>query len=298
MNDNVGEMVRDHSAGTLTETVLEDSLRDIGIPPRPVILDRIGAEMRKPEPDFRHLADLISADVSLAAGLLKTANSPYFGFQTRARTVAQALIMLGLDITANAVAGLILRQIFVALPAMERFWDASARVARTSGWLVKQLGIQDNVRSDDAYTFGLFRDCGIPILLKKFPDYVVILREANGDAERPFTAVEEARCPTSHALVGSVMARSWWLPEEISTAIRHHHDVITLGAGEGLPAASTRMVALSQLAEYLVQRISGLSMTHEWEKLGAVCQSLLGLDGRGVESLVSEARDVVTDQIH
>lgn len=299
MNEGAGRAAAgDRSAAISMETVLETSLRDIGIPPRPVILDRIGAEMRKPEPDFRHLADLISADVSLAAGLLKTANSPYFGFQMRARTVTQALIMLGLDITARAVAGLILRQVFVTLPAMERFWDGSARVARTSGWLVKQLGIQDNVRPDDAYTYGLFRDCGMPILLKKFPDYMAILRDANADAERPFTAVEQTRCPTDHARVGCLMAQNWWLPEETSAAIRHHHDAIALGAGEpGMAAASARMVALSQLAEYLVQRVSGLSVTHEWDKLGGVCQRLLGLDGTGIESLVREARGVVTDTV-
>ncbi|MBK7813158.1 MAG: HDOD domain-containing protein [Rhodocyclaceae bacterium] len=57
---------------------LEQSLLDVGIPPRPLILERAGEEMRKEEPDFRHLGELISADVSLAAGLLKTANSAYF----------------------------------------------------------------------------------------------------------------------------------------------------------------------------------------------------------------------------
>jgi HD-like signal output (HDOD) protein len=53
------------------DNALVDSLREIGIPPRPAILDRIGGEMCKDEPDFRHLAVLISADVALAAGLLR-----------------------------------------------------------------------------------------------------------------------------------------------------------------------------------------------------------------------------------
>ena len=292
----VGEIAAVHGAAAHMEDALADSLRYIGIPPRPVILDRIDAEMRQPEPDFRHLSALISADVALAAGLLKTVNSPYFGFQTRAKTVMQALMMLGLEVAGRAVAGLVLRKIFPPLPAMERFWDGSARVARTSGWLVGQLGVRGNVRADEAYTYGLFRDCGIPILLKRIPDYAKVLRAANADGERLFTAVEKSRCPTDHALVGCLMAQNWCLPDEFNTAIRHHHDPLALQAGDsGMPASSARLVALAQLAEYLVQRITRQSATREWDKLGGVCLDLLGLDGNDVEPLVHAAPSVVAD---
>lgn len=280
------------------EGALEDSLRDIGIPPRPAILERIGAEIRKPEPDFRHLSALISADVALAAGLLKTANSPYFGFQVRAKSVMQALLMLGLEVTGRTVAGLILRRIFPPLPALERFWDGSARVARTAGWLVGQFGVRDNVRADEAYTYGLFRDCGIPILLKRFPDYANVLRAANADGERPFTTVEKAHCPTDHALVGCLMAQNWCLPDHFSGAIRHHHDPIALEAGDRcMPANSARLVALAQLAEYLVQRTTRQSATREWEKLGGGCLDLLGLTGHDVEPLLRDSSAAVADGI-
>jgi HD-like signal output (HDOD) protein len=278
------------------EQTLEISLRDIGIPPRPVILEHVAAEMRRPEPDFRHLVDVISADVALAAGLLRTANSPYFGFETRAKTVMQALLMLGLEAASRAIAGLVLRRVFPPLPAIERFWDGSARVARTSGWLVRKLGVRDNVRADDAYTYGLFRDCGIPILMRKFPGYTDVLRLANTDPERPFTAVEQTRCPTNHALVGSLMSHSWLLPDELSDAIRHHHDAVTLASvPQGIASASARLAALSQLAEYLVQRATGMSLTREWDKLSGVCQDILAIDGTVIESLAAEAPAVVAD---
>lgn len=278
------------------EHALEQSMRDLGIPPRPLILDKIAEEMRLPEPDFRHLTSFVSADVALAAGLLRTANSPYFGFETRAKTVMQALLMLGLHAASRAIAGLILRRIFPPLPAIERFWDGSARVARTSGWLVRKLGVCDNVRADDAYTYGLFRDCGIPILMKKVPGYVEVLKLANADSEQSFTAIEQASCPTNHALVGSLMAHNWLLPDELSEAIRHHHDAVALAsAPQGVSASAARMVAIAQLAEHLVQRATGMSMTHEWSKFGGVCQTILGIDGAVVEALVAESPAVVAD---
>ena len=94
------------------EGVLAHSIKIVDIPPRPAIMDRIRAAMNEDVPNFNYVGQLISADVSLAAGLIKTANSPYFGFRSRARTINEALLMLGLDATCRAVAALCFRQSF------------------------------------------------------------------------------------------------------------------------------------------------------------------------------------------
>src|SRR5690606_36578360 len=65
----------------------QTALRDNRIPPCPVVLERIAQEMDSPEPDFRHLTQIISSDVALAAGLVKLTNSPYFGAQRRIASV-------------------------------------------------------------------------------------------------------------------------------------------------------------------------------------------------------------------
>ena len=205
------------------DSLLENSLRDIGIPPRPLILDRIAAEMQQDDPDFKRLATIISADVSLAAGLIKTANSPFFGSSHRARNVGEALTVLGLKVAGRAIAGIILHKVFPNAPQLVRFWDASASVARVSGWLAKSLP-DAAISADDAYTFGLFRDCGIPVLMRRFPDYEKTLSAANGEPERSFTAVEDAKFPANHAQVGCLLAQSWWLPDTTCRAIRQHHD--------------------------------------------------------------------------
>jgi len=276
------------------DSLLESSLRDIGIPPRPAILDRIASEMRKDDPDSKTLVHIISTDVSLCASLIKTANSPFFGFRSRVRSVNEALIVLGLNVASQAIAGIVLRKVFADLPHLERFWDASARIAQLSGWLAQRI---DNLclRADDAYTFGLFRDCGIPVLLRRFPGYDKVLNQANEDSEHSFTAVEDTQLPTNHAMVGCLLAQNWWLPEETCLAIRHHHDVAVLE--ESLmtpPLASHNLVAIAQLAEHLVQRHSGLSHTQEWPKLGAACLRVLNLTEAEVAHLLVEAVPILT----
>lgn len=276
------------------DALLESSIRDIGIPPRPAILDRIASEMRKDEPDSRSLVHDISADVSLSASLIKTANSPFFGFRSRVRSVNEALMVLGLDVASRAIAGIILRKVFPNSLHLERFWDASARIARLSGWLAQRL-VNLRLRPDDAYTFGLFRDCGIPVLLRRFPGYDKVLMLANEEAGRSFTAVEDTRLPTNHAMVGCLLAQNWWLPEETCLAIRHHHDVAVLKTSlVSPPLASRHLIAVAQLAEHLVQRHSGLSHTQEWPKLGPACLRLLDLTQAEVELIFTEAIAVMT----
>ena len=271
------------------DTLMESTLKDIGIPPRPAILERISSEMLKEEPDYKRLANIIGADVGLSAGLIKTANSPFFGYRIRARTINEALMLLGLDVASRALAGIILRKVFPASLRLERFWDASARIARVSGWLARRVG-NHKLRPDDAYTFGLFRDCGIPVLMMRFPEYREILARANGEEKLSFTAIEEAQLPTNHAMVGCLLAQSWWLPEELCLAIRHHHDSTVIATPSITPPLTSRYrIAISQFAEHLVQRQSGLSQTHEWPKLGYACLKLLDIAEDDVEDILAEA---------
>ena len=284
------------AASPSVEAMLESSMQDIGIPPRPEILDRIRSEIKKDEPDFNRITHIISSDVSLSASLIKTANSPYFGNRGRVRSVREALMILGLDVASRAIAGIILRKIFPNSPQLERFWDASARIARLSGWIAQRT-TKNRLRPDDAYTFGLFRDCGIPILLTRFPGYDAILAEANRESNLGFTEVEGAKVPTNHAMVGCLLAQSWWLPEEISLAIRHHHDVSAIDFNSTNPPLSSRyMIASAQFAEYLVQQHLGLSLTQEWPKLGTACLRLLNIPEEEVADIQIEAGPIIDEE--
>jgi HD-like signal output (HDOD) protein len=275
------------------DNLLERSIHDLGIPPCPVVLDRFMAEARKDEPDYKRLAGIIGTDVSLSAGLIKTANAPFYGIRQRVRSVNEAITVLGLMPSSRAVAGIILRKSFPHTHSLERFWDASARIARLSGWLAQYSEIY-GLSAEDAYTFGLFRDCGIPVLLGRFPQYEKLLMAANLDAEHSFVEVEESELPTNHAMVGCILAQSWWLPEEICLAIRNHHDRLALvSASSQLPMLSRRIIATAQLAEHIVQRQLGLSLTKEWTKLGAACLQLLNMNEAQLETLYDKAAPIV-----
>lgn len=267
-------------------------IRDIGIPPRPAILQEIDLEMAKEEPDFIRLAKIIGSDVALAAGLIKTTNSPFFGFSKTVRTVDEALLVLGLKVVTRTIAGLALQNIFPHVPSLERFWDTSASTARVSGWLTQRLKGRFAIRASDAYTFALFRDCGIPVLLIPFPEYVPVLQRANVEESVIFTEIEDRSLGINHAIIGADLAKHWLLPEDVCLAIKWHHNPFALDADDqlALPLVSRQLIAIAQFAEFLIQERSGQNLTREWVKLGPGCMRVMGITPEGVEEIVNEFR--------
>lgn len=269
------------------------AIRDIGIPPRPTVLTEIESEMAKDEPDFTHLAKVISADVALSAALLRTTNSPYFGLAKKVRSVPEALLVLGLNLTINTIAGISLRKAFERAPHLERYWDESGATARVSGWLAKRLRKCCWIRPEEAYTFGLFHDCGIPVIMSPFPQYRSVLAQANTERSERFTDVENRLIGTNHADMGAMLAKSWSLPQEIIDAIRYHHHLDLL-AEDKLPEVSPMavpLVAITQLAEHLIYKRIGSGNTFEWDKVSDIAKRILNIDDSKVDELFEECHE-------
>jgi len=281
------------------EKAISLTVRDIGIPPRPTVLDEIDREMLKDEPDFTHLANIVGSDVGLAASVIKVANSPAFGMSRRVRTVQDALLVLGLKLTVNTIANIVLKRIFPNLPSLERFWDSATRCARVSRWLMRQLRGSWGISPDDAYTFGLFRDCGIPLLMIPFPDYAAVLAQANGEKTQGFTDIENTNLGINHADLGAQLAADWRLPDEVVLAIQHHHDLgfFERSHEDPLLQHGLLLAAIALTADHLIQKNTGLSQDCEWEKLGGAVMKVLALTPERLDQLIVEAEDIASAQL-
>lgn len=261
----------------LLDQEMERVMLSVGIPPRPSILQDLAAEVKKDSPDFHIIEQLISGDVGLSAALLKTINSPFYGLRTKASSVKQAITLLGLSALTRVTTGMVLRKVFTNSGAMnmEHFWDASSKVALATSYIAKQL---PGMNKDEAYTFGLFQNCGIPLLMQRFPDYQQTLSDAHSATDQKFTAVEDKLHPTNHATMGYLLTKSWHLPEVLSKAIRFHHEYDMLSGPQAqLPEESKNLVALALLAERSIQLEAGMNNSVEWFKGGPYALAHLGL---------------------
>jgi HD-like signal output (HDOD) protein len=270
------------------EQEAERIVREVGIPPCPGILTSVVREMRRDEPGMRKLSELLGSDVALSATMLKTVNSPFYGLSTKAGTVQQALSILGLRAGVNLVTGLLLRQAFPVISSalMEDFWERSMRLAAASAALAPRLKCCNR---DQAHTFALFRDCGLAVMIRKFPMYEDIVDYSAADPGQPITEVEGIRYDVNHASVGCALARSWFLPETTGLAILHHHDLAQVSSGRiALPLESTRLVALGLLAEQLCTLRANRPPCPDWPMGEELVFDAFGLDETDVAALAVE----------
>ncbi len=237
-----------------TDEVSEDAaqlIKEIGIPPCPKVLVDFMTEAGKDEPDFLRLSHLINKDVALAASVLKTINSPYYGLPRKARTVHDALTLLGLRPASRLIAGLLLRQAFAQSqsPAMQEFWESSSKIALLTGYLAREL---DCAKLEEAHTFALFRDCGIPVILMRHPEYEQVLAMTRNETEHRRSEMERAQFGFDHARVGAELAQTWHLPSETCAAIRIHNSYTESDfGGDSSNSRFAPLIALGLLAEQL-----------------------------------------------
>lgn len=272
----------------LIDKEMERVATSIGIPPCPRILLELADEARKEEPDFSKVEKLVTKDVGLSATLLKTVNSPFYGLRNKINSVSQAIIMLGLSMVSRTITGLVLRNVFSGKDQvnMERFWDSSAKFAIGASIIAKRIPGLDK---EEAYTFGLFQNCGIPILMQRFTEYKLTLDAANNSTARKFTDIEDESHGTDHATMGFLMTKSWYLPETISYAVRFHHEYALLSdSNNNLSEQSKNLMALGLLADRVVQLHSGKNFSLEWDKGGGLALKHLGLNETEFEDILDD----------
>lgn len=265
----------------LTDDQLRSVLQGINVPPQPQIMVDLQMEQVMPEPDLRAIARLISHDPGLSGALLKTVNSSFFGLANRIASIQQAVNLLGCNTVINLVNAQSIRGELTdtAIVTLNRFWDTAQDVASACLTLAKRIGYPS---PDEAYTLGLFHNCGIPLMLTRYPDYMAVLEEAYASvgAGTRITDVENRVLNTNHAVVGYFVARSWRLPQPLCDAIANHHNALDLFSDDwGNPQVKT-LLAILKMAEHICacHRVLGEQVEDgEWDVLSQLVLEYVGL---------------------
>ncbi|MDR2207456.1 MAG: HDOD domain-containing protein, partial [Azoarcus sp.] len=145
------------------------ALRGVTIPACPAILTQLMDELNSQQTNSKRIAGLVSQDAGISAVVIRTANSPLLGCGRRINSIADAIKILGFGSLVNLVREALLQgSINDSNASLDRFWDNSRYTAIAGKRLASIVGKLD---PDTAYTFGLFHDCGIPLLTKRYPEY-------------------------------------------------------------------------------------------------------------------------------
>lgn len=272
------------SASSDTSRIQAILASGIKIPPLPEALAKIQSMLADPDVTTADVAHLIRQDGALSGAVFRVVGSPVFGLQAKVETVERAVALLGIHPTLAILRGIALRAALggdAHNAAMEALWQRSGQIAQYAMATVKQLRPR-GMTPDQAYTLGMFHDCGLALLVKRLPAYGELLAQGRW-AEIP--AMDHA-LNVDHALLGEMVAKNWQLTEIIAQAIRHHHEA----KAQSLPEAVGRLCGVLAFACHLHRQATGEDDA-EWEEgLKAACQASLSLDEADLLGLEVDVR--------
>ena len=262
----------------------------ITIPLQPRVLRELQQNLARGVADVRVLARIIVQDPGVGAMLFKLVQSAAYRKFQPFSSLEHVLEVVGLQATTNLVQAITLS---AALPAkhnhkaFEAYWTRSQAVSELAMLIAEERISVCNIFPDQACLAGIFHDCGVPVLMRRFPTYCKAM-----SFDPPWgwadLAEEDACFSADHCVIGYLVGRHWKLPDFICDSIRHHHDINRIGNHE-----ARTMVAILQLAihiYYLDQRINN----PEWL---VVRDEVLDELGLGADTL-PERVDVILDCYH
>lgn len=273
----------------------EELMKDIIIPPRPTVLVDVLNEQARPEPDLGRIAGLIGKDVAISAGVLRVVNSAFFGLPRKITSIDHAVRLIGVRSVTNIVTALMLRTAFSDTKGLDMadFWNQSGRLAAATAFASR---LSHEVAPEEAYSLGLFANCGVPLMHRKFPEYASLYERARTVNNMSATSCEESELETNHTLVGYIMGKKWDLPESFCQCILRHHDSVDYYAGpqERLNGV-TPYLAVLHLGQYFSRTFEALPISYEWTNVGRSVCSYLGIEQAGFETLTAEAVSAIDE---
>ncbi len=233
------------SMESMQERLIEELIRDIPLPAKPDILLRFMREKEVDELDLDKFGKIISADMSIALGILKAVNSAFFGLTNEVRSINHAISMLGLENVSNLVLGFSLQKSLENERSfiLKEFWEMNHTRALVAASIAQTY---TKISSDLAYTLCLICDCGIPAIMRKEKSYEQFYADSIKRCTADVIQLEEQVFMYNHAKVGAYLLREWLLPDVLIQAVKHHHHIhiSTLNVSHEVKT----LIAIQQLA--------------------------------------------------
>ncbi len=195
------------------------------VPSLPSVVIKLRQYLNEPDVNFDALARMIEYDPGLTANVLQLSNSAYFGWSRSIRTVKESIVRLGTNrifqmVLCMSVAPLVRKPIKGYDMDSDGLWRHSISTAICAELVAAELELTCR---GEAFTAGLLHDMG-KIVLGTFVDIDdEPIKEIMRADHLAFNEAEQMVLGIDHAEVAAALLAAWNLPDDVSEAVRWHH---------------------------------------------------------------------------
>lgn len=205
---------------------LADQIREavaggtLSLPALPAVATRVLQLLHDEEADSAPLTELIESDPTIAASVLRVANSAVYSGLNQIADIDQAIARLGARQVGTVVTTVALKGHFatddpVKRELLQALWNHAVATALAA----RRLTVAGGGDAVEAFLAGLLHDTG-KLLVLRGADHLEQL-----DRRRPITAVVlDELIDALHVELGHHALSSWKIAEPVCRVALHHHD--------------------------------------------------------------------------
>lgn len=255
----------------MTRSDMQAKLRAThNLPTLPIVAMEVNRLLLDHDSPIGRLVDLLEKDPTLVMKILRLVNSSFYGFKSRINSLQHAITLLGYNTIRNAVVSVAVMDTLTLKEALkgfeiDTFWQHAIRVAVISRTLALNTRL---VPAEDAFIAGLLHDIGKVVLANFFPGELAAILSAAKEEDHTFVEAETALSAWPHSHIGSFLAKSWLLPNELVHTIKYHHN----SPDQSVSSDMSVVVNVANRLVHMMERDSGYHLepdcrSHTYERL-------------------------------
>lgn len=252
--------------------LLEKILSCNRLPTIPAVAMRLIDLTRDNNVSMRALAELITNDQALAAKVLRTVNSSFYGLRQRCSSINQAIVMLGLSAVKSLALGFCIVQAVKDCDSENFDHVAYWRRSLYSGVAARCIAKEGRIGFDEeCFLGGLLQDVGMIALHQTLgKDYLDVIAQTRGD-HRKLARCELEILELQHPDVGAILADRWKLPEELALPIKYHE------RPTAAPTSHCRIIRCVGLGNAAADFLSGRDPVNDLRRFYERAESWFGI---------------------
>ncbi|MBU8920873.1 MAG: HDOD domain-containing protein [Bacteroidales bacterium] len=248
------EEVSDLQASEDEDLRFEEMITRISdLPTLPSTMMKIWTILESPDSSSSDIEKVIALDQTLAAKVIRLANSPFYHTPSEIGSVKSAIVNVGFDAVRNLVIAVSVTSMLKKLDSTNKYFPLKEFWRHSVGTGVAAREFAGKVQGVDrelCFCAGILHDIGKFAMNLLLPEKYAEVLSLAARADLFIREAEERVTGTDHTMVGELFARHWSFSRPLTRIIGDHHKT-----PDDIDDAFLLEVAVIQLADGVVRDI-------------------------------------------